>query len=123
MRTVSRARDANSLYPLSPSLSLYLSLALSLSLSLYIYTYVIYLSVFHARVPPTYFLPSDKGAWIPTAAHWSYGVTVSTLDSESSDRGSNPRRTSLLLLGMTQTLTATGGTPITMPSRTLAWVV
>ena len=25
--------------------------------------------------------------------HWSYGVTVSTLDSESSDRGSNPRRT------------------------------
>ena len=24
---------------------------------------------------------------------WSYGVTVSTLDSESSDRGSNPRRT------------------------------
>ena len=121
MRTVSRARDANSLYPLSPSLSLYLSLALSLSL--YIYTYVIYLSVFHARVPPTYFLPSDKGAWIPTAAHWSYGVTVSTLDSESSDRGSNPRRTSLLLLGMTQTLTATGGTPITMPSRTLAWVV
>ena len=26
-------------------------------------------------------------------ASWSYGVTVSTLDSESSDRGSNPRRT------------------------------
>jgi hypothetical protein len=26
---------------------------------------------------------------------WSYGVTVSTLDSESSDRGSNPRRTLL----------------------------
>ena len=26
-------------------------------------------------------------------AQWSYGVTVSTLDSESSDRGSNPRRT------------------------------
>ena len=24
---------------------------------------------------------------------WSYGVTVSTLDSESSDRNSNPRRT------------------------------
>ena len=36
---------------------------------------------------------------IETSAHlkvrciWSYGVTVSTLDSESSDRGSNPRRT------------------------------
>lgn len=28
-----------------------------------------------------------------TISHWSYGVTVSTLDSESSDRGSNPRRT------------------------------
>ena len=28
---------------------------------------------------------------------WSYGVTVSTLDSESSDRGSNPRRTSYVL--------------------------
>ena len=27
--------------------------------------------------------------------NWSYGVTVSTLDSESSDRGSNPRRTFL----------------------------
>ena len=27
---------------------------------------------------------------------WSYGVTVSTLDSESSDRGSNPRRTFFL---------------------------
>ena len=27
--------------------------------------------------------------------HRSYGVTVSTLDSESSDRGSNPRRTLL----------------------------
>ena len=26
-------------------------------------------------------------------SQWSYGVTVSTLDSESSDRGSNPRRT------------------------------
>ena len=26
-------------------------------------------------------------------ATWSYGVRVSTLDSESSDRGSNPRRT------------------------------
>ena len=26
--------------------------------------------------------------------HWSYGVTVSTLDSESSDRGSNPREAS-----------------------------
>jgi len=25
---------------------------------------------------------------------WSRGVTVSTLDSESSDRGSNPRETS-----------------------------
>ena len=24
---------------------------------------------------------------------WSHGVTVSTLDSESSDRGSNPRET------------------------------
>jgi hypothetical protein len=40
MRTVSRARDANSLYPLSPSLSLYLSLALSLSLSLSIYIHM-----------------------------------------------------------------------------------
>ena len=29
---------------------------------------------------------------------WSYGVTVSTLDSESSDRGSNPRRTFLMML-------------------------
>ena len=28
--------------------------------------------------------------------HWSYGVTVSTLDSESSNRGSNPRRTFFL---------------------------
>ena len=28
--------------------------------------------------------------------HWSYGVTVSTLDSESSDRGSNPHRTFFL---------------------------
>ena len=27
---------------------------------------------------------------------WSYGVTVSILDSESSDRGSNPRETYLL---------------------------
>ena len=26
---------------------------------------------------------------------WFYGVTVSTLDSESNDRGSNPRRTFL----------------------------
>ena len=26
---------------------------------------------------------------------WSHGVTVSTLDSESSDRGSNPRETYL----------------------------
>ena len=29
---------------------------------------------------------------------WSRGVTVSTLDSESSDRGSNPRGTSLVLI-------------------------
>ena len=38
---------------------------------------------------------------------WSYGVTVSTLDSESSDRGSNPRRTSSYSL---QTVYATSGT-------------
>ena len=29
---------------------------------------------------------------------WSRGVTVSTLDSESSDRGSNPRETCLYLV-------------------------
>ena len=29
---------------------------------------------------------------------WSYGVTVSTLDSESSDRGSNPREAFTLSL-------------------------
>ena len=29
--------------------------------------------------------------------HWSYGVTVSTLDSESSDRGSNPREAFLVI--------------------------
>jgi hypothetical protein len=32
-----------------------------------------------------------SAAWL--SASWSYGVTASTLDSESSDRGSNPRRT------------------------------
>ena len=32
-------------------------------------------------------------------ALWSRGVTVSTLDSDSSDRGSNPRETYLLSLG------------------------
>jgi hypothetical protein len=50
MRTVSRARDANSLYPLSPSLSLYLSLALSLSLSIYIHmssTFLCFTLAFH----------------------------------------------------------------------------
>ena len=34
---------------------------------------------------------------LPGLAHliiWSRGVTVSTLDSETSDRGSNPRETS-----------------------------
>ena len=30
---------------------------------------------------------------LDTRVSWSYGVTVRTLDSESSDRGSNPRRT------------------------------
>ena len=29
---------------------------------------------------------------------WPRGVTVSTLDSESSDRGSNPREVSLIFL-------------------------
>ena len=33
----------------------------------------------------------------PCPNTWSYGVTVSTLDSEFSDRGSNPRRTFSLL--------------------------
>ena len=31
----------------------------------------------------------------PLLATWPRGVTVSTLDSESSDRGSNPREASL----------------------------
>ena len=31
----------------------------------------------------------------PSPATWPRGVTVSTLDSESSDRGSNPREASL----------------------------
>ena len=30
-------------------------------------------------------------SWLPENATWPHGVTVSTLDSESSDRGSNPR--------------------------------
>ena len=55
MRTVSRARDANSLYPLSPSLSLYLSLALSLSLSIYIY--ICHLPFCVSRSRSTYILP------------------------------------------------------------------
>lgn len=35
--------------------------------------------------------------WLEKMITWSYGVTASTLDSESSDRGSNPRRTCLFL--------------------------
>ena len=34
-----------------------------------------------------------------TCNQWSYGVTVSTLDSESSDRGSNPRETLRVIFG------------------------
>ena len=35
----------------------------------------------------------DNQDLLPRASSWSRGVTVSTLDSESSDRGSNPRET------------------------------
>jgi hypothetical protein len=36
-------------------------------------------------------------SWVQPEIIWSYGVTGCTMDSESSDRGSNPRRTSLPL--------------------------
>ena len=35
----------------------------------------------------------DNKDLLPQTSSWSRGVTVSTLDSESSDRGSNPRET------------------------------
>ena len=44
---------------------------------------------------------------------WSYGVTVSTLDSEFSDRGSNPRRTFFMYARVRRTtkMTRTGLEP------------
>ena len=41
------------------------------------------------------YMPQTWQAILRCVLGWSRGVTVSTLDSESSDRGSNPRGTSL----------------------------
>ena len=41
-----------------------------------------------------------------TTRNWSYGVTVSTLDPESSDRGSDPRRTLRMSAGDFAQMTA-----------------
>ena len=45
---------------------------------------------------PAHRHPANKDAGA-TSVNWPRGVTVSTLDSESSDRGSNPREASALL--------------------------
>ena len=41
-----------------------------------------------------------------TTRNWSYGVTVSTLDPESSNRGSNPRRNLRIIAGDFTQMTA-----------------
>ena len=53
---------------------------------------------------------------------WPRGVTVSTLDSESSDRGSNPREASLnqlqFLLIFKQKVMSRFGLPVTTKANT-----
>ena len=51
---------------------------------------------------PALAVRTDMYISYPKYVTWSYGVTVSTLDSESSDRGSNPRRTLLFSLSQTK---------------------
>ena len=46
-------------------------------------------------VPTTLVRPATKYRFSNTCNSWPRGVTVSTLDPESNDRGSNPREASL----------------------------
>ena len=61
--------------------------------------------------------PGDNSAlmsWVQPEIIWSYGVTGCTMDSESSDRGSNPRRTSLPLAMSRQTRRGQRSYPINL---------
>ena len=53
-------------------------------------------------------------SWAQPEIIWSYGVTGCTMDSESSDRGSNPRRTSLPLAMSRQTRRGQRSYPINL---------
>ena len=54
------------------------------------------------------YMPQTWQAILRCVLGWSRGVTVSTLDSESSDRGSNPRETCELSLDLIACPCATG---------------